>query len=60
MPAKKHQITDAECAANIGKLAREVEASNDPAMLDSAVRKIVQHRPAPAEPKPLKFGGGPK
>jgi hypothetical protein len=44
MPAKKHQITDAERAANIRKLAREVEASNDPAVLDRALRKIVKQK----------------
>ncbi len=38
MPAKKHQITDVDRAANIRKLAREVEASNDPAVLDGALR----------------------
>jgi hypothetical protein len=41
---------DAERAANIRKLAREVEASNDPALLDSALRKIVQRRPEPVKP----------
>jgi hypothetical protein len=49
MPAKKHQLTDAERAANIRKLAREVEASNDPAVLDSALRKIVARRPEPGK-----------
>jgi hypothetical protein len=44
MPAKKHQITDAERAANIRKLAREVEASNDPAVLDSALKKIAKQK----------------
>jgi hypothetical protein len=43
----KHQITDAERAANIRKLAREVDASNDPAVLDGALRKIAGRRPHP-------------
>ncbi len=54
MPAKKTQITDAERAANIRKLAREVEASNDAAVLDRALRKIVQHRPDQAKPSVAK------
>jgi hypothetical protein len=54
MPAKKHQITDAERAKNIRKLAREIEARDDPAILDKALRKIVQHRPEPAKPSAVK------
>ena len=54
MPAKKHQITDAERAKNIRKLAREVEADNDPATLDRALRKIVQHRTEAAKPSAAK------
>ena len=54
MPAKKHQITDAERAANIRKLAREVEADNDPAILDRALRKIVEQRPDVAKTTPKK------
>jgi hypothetical protein len=54
MPAKKHHITDAERAANIRKLAREVEASNDEGVLDSALRKIVQRRPELAKPIAVK------
>jgi hypothetical protein len=54
MPAKKNQITDEERAKNIRKLAREVEADNDPAILDRALRKIVQHRPEPAKPSNAK------
>jgi hypothetical protein len=42
VPAKKQQITDAERAANMRKLAREVEADNDPASLDRALMKIVK------------------
>jgi hypothetical protein len=54
MPAKKTMLTDAERAKNIRKLAREVEADNDPAILDRALRKIVQHRPEPAKPSAAK------
>ena len=54
MPAKKHQITDAERAANMRKLAREVGADNDPASLDRALRKIVQRGPEPAKTTPKK------
>jgi hypothetical protein len=54
MPAKKFHLTDAERAKNIRKLAREVEASDDPAILDGALRKIVQHRPEPAKPSATK------
>jgi hypothetical protein len=50
MPAKKHQITDAERAANMRKLAREAGAENDPAPLDKALRKIAEHRPGLAKP----------
>jgi hypothetical protein len=49
MPAKKTQITDAERAANMRKLAREVEADNDPASLDKALRKIVERGPEGAK-----------
>jgi hypothetical protein len=42
MPAKKTVLTDTERAKNIRKLAREVEASDDPAVLDSALKKIVR------------------
>jgi hypothetical protein len=45
MPAKKTQITDAERAANMQALAREVGASNDPAALDAALRKIAERQP---------------
>jgi hypothetical protein len=44
MPAKKTQITDEERAKNMRKLAREVGAENDPAILDGALRKIVERR----------------
>jgi hypothetical protein len=44
MPAKKHQITDAERTKNIRELAREVGAENDPELLDRALKKIGQHR----------------
>jgi hypothetical protein len=54
MPAKKHQITDEQRSPNIRKLAREAEASADPAVLDSALRKIVQRKPNAAKPAVLK------
>jgi hypothetical protein len=54
MPAKKHQLTDEQRAANIRKLARDVEASNDPAVLDGALRKIVRRRTEPAKPSAQK------
>jgi hypothetical protein len=47
---EKHHITDAERAASIRKLAREADAGNDPAVLDSALKKIVQHLPEPTKP----------
>jgi hypothetical protein len=45
----KRQITDVQRAANIRKLAREVDASDDPAVLDRALRKIAERRPEPAK-----------
>jgi hypothetical protein len=51
MPAKKTKLTDAERAKRMRELAREVEADNDPASLDKALRKIVQHRSAPMKAK---------
>jgi hypothetical protein len=53
MPAKKHQITDEERAKNIRKLAREIGASDNPAILDGALRKIA--RPS-GPPKPSASG----
>jgi hypothetical protein len=44
----------AERAANMRKLAREVEASDDPETLDQAFRKIVERRPEPAKASPPK------
>jgi hypothetical protein len=44
MPAKKHQITDAERAKRIREAAREHETSNDPAEFERAVKGVV--RPA--------------
>jgi hypothetical protein len=49
MPAKKTQITDEERAKNIRKLAREIGADDNPAILDGALRKIVRHRVAPSK-----------
>lgn len=46
IPAKKAAtLTDADRAKNMRKLAREVEASDDPAILDGALRKIVRTPP---------------
>ncbi len=50
MPAKTVTLTEAHRAENMRKLAREVEAENDPAILDGALKKIIQHRPEPAKP----------
>ena len=49
MPRKKRAITDAERAKRIRELAREVDASNDPAVLDQALGKIAK----PEASKPI-------
>ena len=45
MPTKKTQITDADRAKNMRALAREVGASEDPGILERAL-KIVAERQA--------------
>jgi hypothetical protein len=40
MPAKKHELSDAERAKRIRETVRELETSNDPELLDRALRKI--------------------
>ena len=54
MPAKKTQITDAERAANIRKLAREVRRAMTRRCSIGRLRKIVQHRPDQAKPSVAK------
>ena len=54
MPAKKHQLTDAERAKRMRQLARETETDNDPASLERSLGKIIQHRPEPAKPNGAK------
>ena len=41
MPAKKTVLTDEERAKRIRETARDVEASNDPKVLDKALKKII-------------------
>lgn len=42
MPAKKHQLTDAERAKRIREAAKELETSNDPKDLDRALGKVLE------------------
>lgn len=53
MPAKKHQISDAERAKRIREAARELETSNDPKDFERAFVKVVR----PAKPSKQKEGG---
>jgi hypothetical protein len=41
MPAKKTVLTDAERAKRIREAAEKIGASNDPKVLDRALKKIV-------------------
>ncbi len=54
MPAKQTRLSDAERAKRMRALGREVEAGDDPAVLDGALRKIVQHRSEAQKPVPIK------
>jgi hypothetical protein len=54
MPAKKHQITDAERAKRIKELAREAETSNDPADFERAFGKVVHDQRQPTRRNPEK------
>ncbi|MFZ1961845.1 MAG: hypothetical protein WAU63_11430 [Methylovirgula sp.] len=42
MPAKKHQISDAERAKRIREAAREHETSNDPKDFERAFEKVAK------------------
>jgi hypothetical protein len=53
MPAKKHQLSDAERAKRIREAAREAETSNDPADFERAFAVVAR---APKPKKNLNLG----
>jgi hypothetical protein len=47
MPAKKTVLTDAERAKRIREAAEKIGASNDPKVLDKALKRVMVRSPKP-------------
>ena len=52
MPAKKTVLTDAERAKNIREAAAKIGASNDPKVLDRALKTFSSSKPSVPRAKP--------